>query len=331
MSVESATWASQLNTETPRGTDSRSEGDDQLRLVKAVTQTEFDYANKEWIYTGSTVTRQSTISFSTSANETATYSVGRRVKITGTATGTVYGTVASATYSSATNVNLRLDSGTLANERLYPYVSFITDTGFPRASFVTSSGTTGGSGSAGSGNEYILMTINGVTYKVLYDGVSLGTVDYGLIFLEGIAGTVERVAPNNGQAFLENHTLTAYAINSAISAGIRLTSAGVLQTLEMNFGFGDYTDDNNEWAINRSTGVGSGFEAKLTRATGSNATSGTMDSWLALSSNRTWQWDAGIGSTVSFTGALRVRPASANSATASSNISVTVSSEFLLP
>lgn len=331
MSVESATWASQLNTETPRGTDPRSEGDDQLRLVKAVAQTEFDYANKQWIYTGSTVTRQSTTSFSTSSNETATYSVGRRVKITGTATGTVYGTVSSSTYSSATNVNLRLDSGTLANERLYPHVSFITDTGFPRKSFVTSSGTTGGSGSGGAGNEYILMTINGITYKILYDGISLGTVDYGLIFLEGFEGTVERVAPNNGQAFLENHTLTAYAINADTAAAIRLTADGVFQTLEMNFGYGDYVDDNNEWAVNRSTGVGSGFQAKLTRATGSNPTSGTMDSWLALSSTRTWRWDVPIGSTSTFTGALRVRPASADSATASSNISITVTSELITP
>ena len=35
---------------------------------------------------------------------------------------------------------------------------------------VDSSGTTGGTGSAGSGNQYVEMTVNGTTYKVLHDG-----------------------------------------------------------------------------------------------------------------------------------------------------------------
>ncbi|HEY7823648.1 MAG TPA: hypothetical protein VIG24_12475 [Acidimicrobiia bacterium] len=35
---------------------------------------------------------------------------------------------------------------------------------------VTSDGTTGGTGSAGAGNQYVEMTINGTTYKVLHDG-----------------------------------------------------------------------------------------------------------------------------------------------------------------
>lgn len=35
---------------------------------------------------------------------------------------------------------------------------------------VTSGGTTGGTGSAGAGNQYVEMTINGTTYKVLHDG-----------------------------------------------------------------------------------------------------------------------------------------------------------------
>lgn len=34
----------------------------------------------------------------------------------------------------------------------------------------TSDGTTGGTASAGSGNQYIELTIDGVTYKVLHDG-----------------------------------------------------------------------------------------------------------------------------------------------------------------
>jgi hypothetical protein len=44
------------------------------------------------------------------------------------------------------------------------FVDTFNDTG------VTSDGTTGGTGSAGAGNQYIKMTINGTTYKVLHDG-----------------------------------------------------------------------------------------------------------------------------------------------------------------
>lgn len=35
---------------------------------------------------------------------------------------------------------------------------------------VGSDGTTGGTGSAGAGNQYVEMTIDGTTYKVLHDG-----------------------------------------------------------------------------------------------------------------------------------------------------------------
>lgn len=35
---------------------------------------------------------------------------------------------------------------------------------------VTGDGTTGGSGSAGTGNQYVEITVNGTTYKVLHDG-----------------------------------------------------------------------------------------------------------------------------------------------------------------
>jgi hypothetical protein len=33
-----------------------------------------------------------------------------------------------------------------------------------------SDGTTGGTGSAGAGNQYVELNINGTTYKVLHDG-----------------------------------------------------------------------------------------------------------------------------------------------------------------
>lgn len=36
--------------------------------------------------------------------------------------------------------------------------------------FPISQNTTGGSGSAGAGNQYVAITINGTTYKMLHDG-----------------------------------------------------------------------------------------------------------------------------------------------------------------
>ena len=52
----------------------------------------------------------------------------------------------------------------------YPY--YCTSAGNPGTyiSFALSSGSTGGSGSAGSGNQYIEINIAGTTYKVLHDG-----------------------------------------------------------------------------------------------------------------------------------------------------------------
>ena len=36
---------------------------------------------------------------------------------------------------------------------------------------VTSTGDTGGTGSGGAGNQYVVITVDGVSYKVLHDGI----------------------------------------------------------------------------------------------------------------------------------------------------------------
>ena len=36
---------------------------------------------------------------------------------------------------------------------------------------VTSAGTVGGTGSGGAGNQYVVITVDGVSYKVLHDGI----------------------------------------------------------------------------------------------------------------------------------------------------------------
>jgi hypothetical protein len=62
-------------------------------------------------------------------NVTAFYHAGRRVKIIGSSTGTVYGTISSSSFSSNTTVNVTLDSGTLQNETLTIYLAILTKTG----------------------------------------------------------------------------------------------------------------------------------------------------------------------------------------------------------
>nr|BAR28750.1 hypothetical protein [uncultured Mediterranean phage uvMED] len=59
---------------------------------------------------------------------TSFYHVGRRVKITGSSTGVVYGTISSSSFSSNTTINVTLDSGTLQNEALTIYLAILTKT-----------------------------------------------------------------------------------------------------------------------------------------------------------------------------------------------------------
>jgi hypothetical protein len=67
----------------------------------------------EWVVTGLTPTFISATSFSVIGNQTATYSVGRRVKATISSGATVYGTITSSAFSSVTTVTLIMDSTSL--------------------------------------------------------------------------------------------------------------------------------------------------------------------------------------------------------------------------
>ncbi len=79
-----------------------------------------DFANdKEWFLLGSgtstvTYTRASSTSVTINADVSSSYHVGRRIKITGTNTGTIYGKIATSSYSSPnTTVSFTFDSGTI--------------------------------------------------------------------------------------------------------------------------------------------------------------------------------------------------------------------------
>lgn len=77
------------------------------------------YEDPAWIDYGYTYTYVGSTSFKVSTTDvTANFVVGRRVRVIGTTTGTIYGTIATSVFSTDTTVTVTLDSGTIANETL---------------------------------------------------------------------------------------------------------------------------------------------------------------------------------------------------------------------
>jgi hypothetical protein len=92
------------------------------------------YNDSQWVIYGDgsaayTSAYVSATSFSiTGVDVTAFYHADRRVKIVGSATGTVYGTISSSSFSTDTTVNVTLDSGAIQNEALEIYVAALSAT-----------------------------------------------------------------------------------------------------------------------------------------------------------------------------------------------------------
>jgi hypothetical protein len=86
---------------------------EQLKDVRSV------WNDKEWFILGdgdgtTTFTRASATTVTISSNITSTHHVGRRVKIVGSTTGTIYGKITTSSYSSPnTTITFTLDSGTI--------------------------------------------------------------------------------------------------------------------------------------------------------------------------------------------------------------------------
>ena len=93
------------------------------------------YNDSQWVIYGDgdngfTITYASATSFTVSAVDVTTYyHVGRRVKAVGSATGTIYGTIATTTFSTNTTVTVTWDSGSLSNEAITIYLAILTKTG----------------------------------------------------------------------------------------------------------------------------------------------------------------------------------------------------------
>ena len=98
--------------------------------------------DKEWFLLGSgsstvTYTRASSTSVTINADVSTTYHVGRRIKITGTNTGTIYGKIATSSYSSPnTTVTFTFDSGTITKLEIFEdYAQAWIPTFLPQAHF----------------------------------------------------------------------------------------------------------------------------------------------------------------------------------------------------
>ncbi len=93
--------------------------------IRALMKNTRDWFNSaEWIEYGDgdasyTAAYASATSFTIAgADVTSIYHAGRRIKLTATTPGTIYGTIASSSFSTNTTVNVTWDSGSLANEAI---------------------------------------------------------------------------------------------------------------------------------------------------------------------------------------------------------------------
>lgn len=83
--------------------------------------------SSEWT-AGSTPSYIGATQFSVAGNQTATYHVGRRVKLT-INSGTLYGTISASVYGAATTVTVTLDSGSIDATISAVYYAFLSASG----------------------------------------------------------------------------------------------------------------------------------------------------------------------------------------------------------
>jgi hypothetical protein len=92
------------------------------------------YEGGSWIDLGHTHTYSSATATTVASDVTAHYAAGRRIRAVGSGTGTIYGVVASSSYSAPNaTINYTWDSGSLSNETLTVSVGFVNATGKPIA------------------------------------------------------------------------------------------------------------------------------------------------------------------------------------------------------
>lgn len=90
---------------------------DVMREIMAAVRRQWEQA--EWFEYGHDITRTSGTTFNVDGDDkTNIYTVGRRVRIRGVATGTLLGTITESAFSVVTSVTIEPDAGTIVNESI---------------------------------------------------------------------------------------------------------------------------------------------------------------------------------------------------------------------
>jgi hypothetical protein len=191
--------------------------------ISGINDVSFTAATSEWQDSLLTPTYISSTSFSVAGNNTATFQVNRRVKITCTA-GTIYGYVFSSAFSSVTTVVIQpdstgLDSGiSVVNVGLLNSLHLSTPQQLlaTSASVTVASATTTPIGAATSAN----VTVSGVVTIAAFDAVLAGIV---------------RIVKFSGVL-----TLTHHATNLILPGGVDILTAAGDQGIFRSLGSGHW-------------------------------------------------------------------------------------------
>jgi hypothetical protein len=117
----------------------------------------------EWFDWGHTPTFVSSSSFSVTGDRTAIYTTGRRIKITDSST--LYGTIASSSFSSVTTVSVTLDSGSITGSITAVAPSIIKASSGTGASIVVATGNVVGQASSVDNEIALFSGTGGKTIK----------------------------------------------------------------------------------------------------------------------------------------------------------------------
>jgi len=180
--------------------------------------------DKEWFELGSgtgtsDATRASTTSITIAADVTSSYHVGRRVKIYGANTGTIYGKIATSAYSAPnTTVSFTLDSGTIHSSDTTPRVWVGSTYVGPATPVVDEDNMASNSSILAPSQQSVKAYVDGGTATITGKTINLANNT-----LTGTTAQFNTALSDNdfttlaGSETLTNKTLTSPVLNTAIS------------------------------------------------------------------------------------------------------------------
>lgn len=75
-------------------------------------------------------------------------------------------------------------------------------------------------------------------------------------------------------------------VNVAPAASLTLNTDGTMSAT------GNISTVGANWGTPTTTGIGASYWARMTKNSGANPTTGTLNTWLQLSSQRVWSWQS---------------------------------------